>query len=170
MYHVDSYAPKTKAVVAIGVSAILSSASVGVESDLPHYIIGGTYVEQKIEGSAMSFNVPAINNLNKIKRIACYKEGWDGYSAKPIDAAVIENAKRIINGGLIVQPELFPNSYSNTIQFEYEGLDGKYLELQITKGEFAEVFEIREDTSEHEYEIPQTVDDINRTIGAFYGL
>jgi hypothetical protein len=70
-----------------------------------------------------------LNIQERIRSFKDLKDGWDGYSAKPIPDKVIERAlilSQIINNGLI---EVFPTA-RESIQFETK-TDKNYIEIEV---------------------------------------
>ena len=70
-------------------------------------------------------------NINKIKKFKEYERNWNGYDAEPF----AEDFLNFIEGmlpNLKKQPQIFPVS-DGSIQFEYDGENGKYLEVQLSR-------------------------------------
>lgn len=67
-----------------------------------------------------------------IEEIEKLEPNWNGYGAEPISPIVIEHARQIIkNLDADVQPEHIYPTGRNSIQFEWELVDGSYLEFEI---------------------------------------
>ncbi len=75
--------------------------------------------------------IKKTENLRILESFKTLKNNWDGYNAPEIDFYLIEKCKEIISSyTLHTQPDIFPTG-RNSIQFEYESDNGKYLEIEI---------------------------------------
>ena len=106
-------------------------------------------------------------NLKKMDEISALEVNWNGNGACEFSSELIARARGIITA-LERQPELFPLP-GNSIQLEYEKIDGTYLEIQLTQGAIWSVFQINENEEEVYSTIPAEVDAINKVVTSFYG-
>lgn len=107
-------------------------------------------------------------NLEKLQNISNLKEGWNGNGAKAFNRTFIANVKDIILF-LNHQPEIFPTA-CDSIQFEYDKLDGSYLEIEVK--EFAstwEIFKIDASGKESISTISANINALNKEANQFYG-
>ena len=117
--------------------------------------------------SAMYISNRLLLNLEKLKQIKALGDNWNGNGAHSFSDILLQKTNNIIRG-LIYQPELFPTA-ADSIQIEYDGDKGSYLELQLNESDQADVYEVRKDGSEREYKIAATVSSINKVVNDFYG-
>ena len=75
-------------------------------------------------------NFQLLQNLERLNEFSLLQKGWNGYDADPPDGIVIHKARQLLWELLRYQPEVFPTA-RNSIQFEYEKIDGGYLEVEI---------------------------------------
>ena len=68
-------------------------------------------------------------NIMKLQGFKNLKENWNDYGAPPISHSLIDTAIKIIQE-IKVQPQLFPTA-RNSIQLEYEKINGEYLEFEL---------------------------------------
>jgi len=81
-----------------------------------------------------------IENLSKIIKFGSLVSGWAGPDSTGISIDVINKAADFLNNSaLLHQPDVFPIG-RNMIQFEYEKLNGDYLEIEIHNDKY-EVFQ-----------------------------
>lgn len=104
-------------------------------------------------------------NLEKLEQIALLQENWDGEGAKPFSSSLINKVREIILR-LQNQPEMFPTA-CDSIQIEYDGIDGSYLEFEISEGEQIKVYAVDKDGNESNYCIKS--DSIDKVVDEFYG-
>jgi len=100
-------------------------------------------VHKKLETGEfyMYKNLNSINNLNELNKLRnrikdFYKLSveWDGYSAKPIPKAVIDNSLSLLTSIGFMLPEVYPTG-RESIQFEFD-LGDNSLEIEIFKKSF----------------------------------
>ena len=89
-------------------------------------------------------------NVAKIRRFAEYKKNWNGYNAEPIDKKIIDRALHFLYRAT-VQPKVFLTARS-TVQFEWDGIENKYLEVEIFNDHYAVYSENNGNESELEVE------------------
>jgi len=98
-----------------------------------------------------------IENINKIYKYSQFEYDWNLNGAEPFSKELIRIAWEKINR-LEKQPNVFPTA-CGSIQFEYSGDDGNYLEFEIyedriemfkiiNKTEFEKTLSISEDLNE----------------------
>ncbi len=106
-------------------------------------------------------------NLLKLNEIASLKENWNSYGASPFSPKLLETARRIIIG-LSIQPEVFPTA-DDSIQIEYDGPQGSYLEIQITENSKFEVLQIDKDGHESVMHVVADISALDQVVRKFYG-
>ena len=77
---------------------------------------------------------------NKLEEIKKFPDNWNQYGAKKFSPELIENCKFILKN--LNHPPFIAPTANDSIQFEYEGEDGNYLEFEVSLG-FVEVFRIQ---------------------------
>ena len=105
-------------------------------------------------------------NLSKIIEYSKLELDWNGYGAKAFTSELLTLCKNIILH-MTVQPKVFPTG-RQSVQFEYEEDNGKYLELEVFESH-TEVFSIDENGNEEEHNIENKYDEINKVVSSFYG-
>jgi len=115
---------------------------------------------QSSEGQKLS------DNLNKLNAFSGFTSNWNGYGADPFSSKVISSVTEIIKK-LIIQPQIFPVA-DDSIQLEYDGKNGRYLEFQIYGNEARYYFD---DGNGNDLEgmIEPSADSINKIVEDFYG-
>lgn len=112
-------------------------------------------------------NEEKAENLRKINSIAALGDDWNGNGAKAFDFELIERVRQIITC-LDIQPELFPTA-CESIQLEYDKTDGSYMEIEIGKSKFVEVFVVDCTGKEIFSSVSANVDSLNKVVNEFYG-
>ena len=109
-----------------------------------------------------------VDNLTKLKEISSLKYNWNGNGATPFSSKFIDRIRIILNY-IEIQPEIFPTA-CNSIQFEYDGPNNSYLELEIRedKKEIS-IFKINRVGEEREFSIKSEPSELNKLINGFYG-
>lgn len=97
---------------------------------------------EKLRGQTVEkvYSPALIANLRKLDEIQSLPKNWNGNGAPKISRSLINKTKALIIN-LENQPQLFPTA-NDSIQIEYEGKDGSYLEFQISKKKKIEFFRI----------------------------
>lgn len=106
-------------------------------------------------------------NLAKLDEIAALRANWNGYGALPFSPGLLKTAREVISA-LTVQPEVFPTA-DDSIQIEYDGPKGSYLEVQITEDAQFEVLHIDRDGHEETLHVDAGADALNQLVRKFYG-
>ena len=70
-------------------------------------------------------------NINKIKKFKEYEQNWNGYDAESFAEDFLNSIEAMLPK-LKKQPQIFPVS-DGSIQFEYDGENGEYLEVQLSQ-------------------------------------
>jgi len=87
-------------------------------------------------------------NIQKLMRIANYKNNWDGNGSKRIDKSVINKVRDILfSQKLIHQPEIFATR-RNSIQLEYYKGKTNCMEIEVFKDKYSLFSEV--DANERE--------------------
>ena len=111
-----------------------------VES-LESYIVAQTS-SSVVQLDIMEMHRIGEDNYLRIQEISRFKNGWDGYKARPIPLSVINRTKAL----LISLPrgaKVVPTSRS-TVQIEYHKEGGNYLEIEVFPRSY-EIFSIKGD-------------------------
>ena len=82
-------------------------------------------------------------NLDRLNKIADFKDNWNGYGAIHFSSELIDKAKNILLN-LHEQPDLFPTAQPS-IQLEYERNDESYLEINIFEDKISIMQILQED-------------------------
>jgi hypothetical protein len=106
-----------------------------------------------------------LYNLNELNQIALFKEDWNGNGAKVFDAQLICKVKRI-RTSLEWQPEVFLTA-NDSIQLEYEIEDSSCLEIEVSKQDFCQVFEIDADGQETCFSMKADIEAIHMIVNRF---
>lgn len=122
-----------------------------------------TVINQGTATPANSFFPEVVNNIEKISSFRDLPEGWNGYDATPISQKLIDVVAQILTR-LSRQPEIFPTG-RNSIQLEYEKLNGDYLEFEIFENGVVNMYLQRGDT---ELEQELSVEEIFQKVVDFY--
>ena len=112
-------------------------------------------------------NDDKIYNLNKLDEIATLQDDWDNNGAKAFSEKLIDKAKNLIEY-LAIQPEVFPTS-CDTLQLEYDKMDGSHLEIEFGESQNAEMFLLSGDGKTKLETIPSDIETINKVVMDFYG-
>ncbi|PWJ70830.1 hypothetical protein B0O40_0680 [Ruminococcaceae bacterium R-25] len=102
--------------------------------------------------------------LGQIKRLS---DNWNGCGARAFDSKLIFVINKLIPM-LIKQPEIFPTG-RNTIQLEYDGAEGAYLEIEIVSENLANFLFIDKNGNEKEYSDVPNEQNINNLVKELYG-
>ncbi len=108
-----------------------------------------------------------MNNLTKINKIAALEDNWNNDGASAFSKQLISRARQIITC-LSIQPEVFPTA-ADSIQMEFDGPDGSYLEIEIGESGLASVFSIDRQGKETTAEMEIDYLTINKLVENFYG-
>lgn len=80
------------------------------------------------------------DNYLRIQEISRFKNGWDGYKARPIPVSVINRTKALL-ALLPKGSKVVPTSRS-TMQIEYHRNGGNYFEIEITPKSY-EIYSVK---------------------------
>lgn len=107
-----------------------------------------------------------LKNIEKLNQLRLFQDNWNGYGANKFSKELINKCRNILRS-IIKQPKIFPTA-QNSIQFEYQLDNGKYLEFEIFE-EYISLFMI--DSNEEEYQkiIRNDISIINEELNTFYG-
>lgn len=125
-------------------------------------------VVEKLRGRTIikSFSPELCKNFFKLEELYLLKRNWDNNNAKPISKKIIKKMKTLIIQ-LKRQPKIFP-TFNDSIQIVYDGENGSYLEIQITKNKNLAYFILNKTKNEASGEIPFSADAINTLVDEFY--
>ncbi|MBR2768292.1 MAG: hypothetical protein IKD68_05110 [Solobacterium sp.] len=112
-------------------------------------------------------NQPLMDNLNKLSRFGKYEKDWNGYGAEPFSASLIMSVKKLLMS-MNVQPQIFPAA-DHSIQLEYDGEEGEYLEFQVFENGTVHYYSIDKNGNEKEKEMICSAEEMNHLIEDFYG-
>ncbi len=124
------------------------------------------YVDSAKTQDSYSIQQVILNNLNKLTQFAKYEKNWNGYDADPFSPDLISIMMDLILR-LRIQPQIFPVA-DNSIQIEYDGENGRYLEFQIYEN--GKVHCYREDGkgNDEEKTLDLNATEINKIVEEFY--
>lgn len=108
-----------------------------------------------------------MKNIEKLNNLRSFGENWNGYGASAISYTLIDTVIDLLSV-LPIQPEVFPLS-SGKIQIEFDDVDGKYLEFELSEHYRASVYQVDADNNESEYETDFNLREICRIVNDFYG-
>ena len=102
----------------------------------------------------------------KLKQIASLGDNWNGNGAEAFSKGHIRLLDSIIDG-LKYTPEVFPTG-CNTIQLEYDKVNGDHLEIEVPENGKAEFYYVDSDGIDKSGVIDIDVSEINGLIRSFY--
>ena len=116
------------------------------------------------------FDLLKIGNLNKINKIAGFKENWNGNGAKSFSPEAIEMFKNIITN-LDQQPEIAPTG-RDSLYMQYDANDGSLLAFEVFEKKIEKVFVPRGDMNKAETETVSTnlIEYVKENVNKFYGF
>ena len=76
--------------------------------------------------------------IQRIEGFAQLGENWNGYAASPFSPEVIKKARSLAED-IAYEAKVFPTS-RNSIQFEFDSIPGKYLEIEVFSDHCAMLF------------------------------
>ena len=105
-------------------------------------------------------------NLKKLEDFSRFNNNWNGYGADPFSEKLISSVTEIVKK-LKIQPQIFPVA-DDSIQLEYDGENGRYLEFQIYENKAHYYFD---DGNGNDLEdmIEPSADAINKIVEELYG-
>ena len=129
-------------------------------------VFNGDYLYSDVSIKISNVSKKLIENLNKLNEFKNFTSNWNGYDADPFSNKLISSVTEIIKK-LKVQPQVFPVA-DDSIQLEYDGKNGRYLEIQIYENEAHYYFD---DGNGNDLEdtIEPHADAINKIVEDFYG-
>lgn len=104
-----------------------------------------------------------MKSLGRIDSFKSLQQDWNGYSAAPISKKLIDSVTYILMN-LTRQPEIFPTA-RNSIQLEYEKLNGDYLEFEIFEDGNVNMYLLK---GEFELESKLSTEEIFQKVVDFY--
>lgn len=106
------------------------------------------------------------DNIEKVNRIGRLEFNWNGNNAEPFARRHLDKVKVLLLH-LERQPEVFPTA-ADSIQLEYDGENGAYLEFQIYEDDNADVFCVDKQGAEMEWQVALDDNVINSIVRKFY--
>ena len=106
------------------------------------------------------------DNIEKVNRIGRLEFNWNGNNAEPFARRHLDKV-RVLLMHLERQPEVFPTA-ADSIQLEYDGENGAYLEFQIYEDDNADVFCVDKQGAEMEWQVALNDNVINSIVRKFY--
>ena len=94
-----------------------------------------------------SVNSGKDESKKKLRQIALLKDDWNGNGAEAFSSAHIGLIDNLLDG-LVYAPEIFPTA-CDTIQFEFDKLNGEHMEIEVPEHGPSEYFFIDTDGREH---------------------
>lgn len=119
------------------------------------------------ETTEKAYSEELVSNLNKLEEIKNLPKNWNGNGAARMQKKLIKKSKSLLIN-LNKQPQIFPTA-NNSIQIEYDGENGAYLEFQISNSSSLEFYKVHKDGSEETGHIPCTSFDVNKVLEEFFG-
>ncbi len=132
--------------------------------NLPSYTNSNDSVE-KVDNIVI--NEEKVYNLNKLDKIAELQDNWNNNDAAAFSENLIRKVKYLVSY-LDIQPEIFPTA-CDTLQLEYDKIDGSHLEIEIGEYIDAEIFLVKSNGDEKFYTIKSDLETINKVVKEFYG-
>ena len=86
--------------------------------------------------------------LKRIEGIAALQDNWNGYGASSFSPEVLQRARSLVED-IVYKAKVFPTG-RNSIQFEFDSIPGKYLEIEVFSDHYAVLFE--KGAAQEEYE------------------
>jgi hypothetical protein len=80
-----------------------------------------------------------IQMLQRIESIAQLEDNWNDYGAPAFSSKVIDRARSLVED-IPYKVKIFPTD-RNTIQFEFDSIPGKYLEIEVFLDRYAVLYE-----------------------------
>lgn len=108
-----------------------------------------------------------LENLKKLEAIALLKDNWNENGARAFSIELITKVRNIITF-LDVQPEVFPTA-CDSIQLEYDKVDGSHMEIELMEKGDAEIFLIDNMGNEKFFNVQACFESINKAVNVFYG-
>lgn len=115
------------------------------------------------DDNIINFSEELQKNLDIIDSFRNLEYNWNGYGALNFSDSVIDNSRSALYF-LDRQPDIFPTG-RNSVQFEYEKLNGDYLEFEIFEDSII-AFQI---ISDKETECEVNVTEMKKMVVEFYG-
>ena len=124
---------------------------------------------EKLRGETVekTFSPELRKNLLKLDEIKSLKKNWNGNNAKPIPKKIINKTKSLIIN-LEKQPQIFPTA-NDSIQIEYDGENGAYLEFQVSKSSQISYYQVDKDGKEISGLIPCSSFSVNQMLESLNG-
>lgn len=112
-------------------------------------------------------NEEKLDNLKKLEAIAHLEDNWNDNGAKAFKDSLITKVRNLVMF-LEIQPEVFPTA-CESLQLEYDKVNGAHLEIELNESENAEVFLVDDHGNEEVRSIRPSVEEINKVVSDFYG-
>ena len=109
----------------------------------------------------------APESIKKLKEIAALEDNWNGNGATAFSSGLITKVQYILSH-ITVEPEVFPTA-CNTIQLEFDRIDGAHMEIEISEARDADLFSVSVENEEKNVSITCNIDEINKAVEEFYG-
>ncbi len=78
--------------------------------------------------------------LKRIEGIAALQANWNGYGATSFSPEVLQKARSFVEDVVYYKTKVFPTG-RDSIQFEFDSIPGKYLEIEVFSDHYAMLFE-----------------------------
>lgn len=121
----------------------------------------------ELYGRSVTIPNKIFGNIEKLETISKLQNDWNGEGAKAFHSSLINKVKGLLIN-LKAQPEIFPTA-ENSIQFEFDGDNNSYLEIEFSDADVAKVYRIDKDGSEHYDIVNFNAAAVAELVNAFYG-
>lgn len=139
----------TAAALMSGVGGVRQSTTAYIPLRIiyPAVVSSESYVPAQTSSSVVQLDIMEMHRIGeenylRIQEISRFKNGWDGYKARPIPMSVINRTKALLVS-LPRGAKVVPTSRS-TVQIEYHKDGGNYFEIEVTPRSY-ELFSIKGD-------------------------
>ena len=86
--------------------------------------------------------------IQRIESFSQLGENWNAYGASSFSPEVLQRARSLVED-IVYKAKVFPTG-RNSIQFEFDSIPGKYLEIEVFSDHYAVLFE--KGAAQEEYE------------------
>ena len=86
--------------------------------------------------------------IQRIESFSQLGENWNAYGASSFSPEVLQRARSLVED-IVYKAKVFPTG-CNSIQFEFDSIPGKYLEIEVFSDHYAVLFE--KGAAQEEYE------------------
>jgi|GEM_PF-1509397 hypothetical protein len=102
--------------------------------------------------------------LQRIESIAALQDNWNGYGATSFSSEVLQRARSLVED-LVYKTKVFPTG-RDSIQFEFDSIPGKYLEIEVFADHYAFLYE--DGKIQEEVDLASR-EDVLKKVAAYHG-